>query len=69
MSLLTASQERESLARNFCKLSFLRGGGCYGEHISYKWLSFWSRLCHAMFIQEISTVTLWNTRIFRQMIE
>ena len=31
MSLLTASHECESKARKFYKLSFLEGGGCYGE--------------------------------------
>ena len=31
MLLRTASQEREFIARKFCKLSFLEGGGCYGE--------------------------------------
>ena len=36
MSLLTASQECESIARKFYKLSFLEGGGCYGEHIKCK---------------------------------
>ena len=36
MSLLTASQECESITRKFYKLSFLEGGGCYGGHINYK---------------------------------
>ena len=31
MLLRTASQEREFIARKFCKLSFLEGGECYGE--------------------------------------
>ena len=61
MSLLTASQECESIARKFYKLSFLEGGGCYGEHKSCKYLSFWNLLSHAMLLLELSTVTLWNT--------
>ena len=36
MSLLTASQDCESVARKFYKLCFVERGGCYGEHISYK---------------------------------
>ena len=36
MSLLTASQECESVGRKFYKLSFLERGGCFGEHINYK---------------------------------
>ena len=31
MLLRTASQEREFIAKKFCKLSFLEGGGCYGK--------------------------------------
>mgnify|MGYP007058656039 CR=1 FL=1 len=36
MSSLTASQECESLARKFHKLSFLEGGGSYGEYMKCK---------------------------------
>ena len=33
MSLLTASQECKSIARKFYKLFFLKGRGCFGEHM------------------------------------